>query len=194
VGGEVLLVAGVEIGDEGVEEEELAFENLHVLLEGGGLGDVGWWAVVDAGVTDEGSEAEDGVAGGLGLGGVEAVLGLIDAGVLLRVGVVHVGERAGGLGGAPADVVEGVEVEVDDQVGVFGVFVVLDDGIEELDVPLEEGLLGVEVGGDSDEAVGVVLNLGVEALLGLVDKVAVVLPLDATLETAMTRPMVMVTR
>jgi len=59
---------------------------------------------------------------------------------------------------------------------------VRDCEIEDLDIVLEGGLLGVDVGGDAGEAVGVVLNLGVEALLGLVDEVAVVLSLDAALE------------
>ena len=67
MGGEVFLIVGVEGGEEGVEEKELAFEDLDVLLDGDGLGDVGWAVVlaVLGGLVEEGSEAEDDVASGL---------------------------------------------------------------------------------------------------------------------------------
>jgi hypothetical protein len=142
---------GVQVRDECVEEAELAFEDLDVLLDGAGLGCGGAAVLLVSGFIKEGSEAEDGIARGLLLGGIEEVLGLIDAGVLLGGSVVHVAERSGGLCGAPADVVEGADVEVNQHAGVRGELAVLDREIEDLEIVFEGGLLGVDVGGDVGE-------------------------------------------
>jgi hypothetical protein len=86
------------------------------------------------------------------------------------------------LGGPPADVVEGVDTRAERHAGVFGHLVVLDEVFEDGDVALEIILLVVQVGDVVLHAFGVVLYLGVEAGFGLVDEMAVVLPLDEAFE------------
>lgn len=130
---------------------------------------------------EELADAEDGVSSSLLLSNVKLVLQAVDGGVFFCFSVRHVGECAGGLRGLPTDAVEADDVKVYRHVLVFecGVFHQL---LENDDILIELSLPFVNVGLDVLQVGGVGLNLAMETYFGFVDKMAVVLPLDAAFE------------
>ena len=134
------------------------------------------------GFVGKSADADDSVTGCLLLGGGEGVLLGVEACVLLGKIVRHVGECAGGLGSLPAEVIDVDEAESDGGVVIAGVFSVGDEVAEDADVLIDGGLAFVDIVEDGAHAVGVAFDLGVEAGFGVVNEVAVVLPLDEAFE------------
>ena len=176
VGSEELLVFGIEAGNKTLDQQQLALNDFDVIFHRS--------SIVRGGIfisryVHHGADAEDCIPGTLLLRFFEFFLQGVDAGVLLSGVVGHVGERAGGLSGLPAYVVEFIDAECDRHGLVLMCFRGFDHVVEDRDIVLQIGLLLMNVVEDILQAPGVALDLGVKAGFGFVDEMAVMLPLDA---------------
>ena len=178
--GEEDFVVGGKSAHDGVYQHELALQNLDLLDHCLSFFTRRRRRVVW--LVDERTEDEDSVASGLLFAGSEKILLHVDAGVIAREVIRHIGEGAGGLGRLPTHTVEGDDAEVDRHAMVFGIFAVGGDVAENADVVLERVLTFVEFGEDAVHVTGVPFDFGVKAGFGIMDEVTAVLPLNDAFE------------